>query len=78
MKTSLEAMNMNATYEVRSQHIVDFQTQFHCNEKIYITHTLLGRIFIKIHYKALKYCVFSRLFANNLCRLIKNWVSNLP
>ena len=25
MKTSLEAMNMNATYEIRSQHIVDFQ-----------------------------------------------------
>jgi len=25
MKTSLEVMNMNATYEVRSQHIVDFQ-----------------------------------------------------
>ena len=25
MKTSLEVMNMNATYEIRSQHIVDFQ-----------------------------------------------------
>jgi len=25
MKISLEVMNMNATYEVRSQHIVDFQ-----------------------------------------------------
>jgi len=25
MKTSLEVINMNATYEVRSQHIVDFQ-----------------------------------------------------
>jgi len=25
MKTSLKVMNMNATYEVRSQHIVDFQ-----------------------------------------------------
>jgi len=24
MKTSLEVMNMHATYEVRSQHIVDF------------------------------------------------------
>jgi len=24
MKTSLEVMNMNATYEIRSQHIVDF------------------------------------------------------
>ena len=25
MKISLEVMNMNATYEVRYQHIVDFQ-----------------------------------------------------
>ena len=25
MKTSLEVMNMNATYEVRSKHSVDFQ-----------------------------------------------------
>jgi len=35
---------MNATYEVRSQHFVDF----HRNA---ITHKLLGRTFIKIHYK---------------------------
>jgi len=48
MKTSLEVMNMNATYEVRSQHIVDF----HRNA---ITRKLRGRIFIKIHYKTLKY-----------------------
>ena len=25
MKTSLEVINMNATYEIRSQHIVEFQ-----------------------------------------------------
>jgi len=25
MKASLEVMNMNATYEIRLQHIVDFQ-----------------------------------------------------
>jgi len=37
-------MNMNATYKVRSQHIVDF----HRNA---ITHKLLCRIFIKIHDK---------------------------
>jgi len=58
MKTSLEVMNfnMNATYEIRSQHIVDIQkTQFYCNKKIYVIHTLFGRIFFKIHYKTLKY-----------------------
>ena len=56
MNTSLEVMNMNATYEITSKHIVDFQkTQFHGNKKIYIIHTLLGRIFFKIHYKTLKY-----------------------
>ena len=50
MKTSLEVMNMDATYEIRSQHIVDFKkTQFHCNKMIYIIHTLLGRTVIKIH-----------------------------
>ena len=48
MKTSLEVMTMNATYEVRTRHIVDF----HRNA---ITHKLLGRIFIKIHDNTLKY-----------------------
>jgi len=48
MNTSCEVLNINATYKVRSQHIVDF----HRNA---ITQILLGRIFIKIHYKALKY-----------------------
>jgi len=41
-------MNMNATYEDRSQHIVDFQRNA-------ITHKLLGGIFIKIHTKTLRY-----------------------
>jgi len=38
MKTSLEVMNLNAPYEVRSKHIVEFQKNAmlaHCNKKIY-------------------------------------------
>ena len=54
MKTSLEVMNMNATYFVKSQHS-------HCwflkkrnaivirRSILSITHKLIGRIFIKIH-----------------------------
>jgi len=56
IKTSLEVMNMNATYKVRSQHIDDFQKRNSIViKKIYITHAPLGSIFFKIHYKTLNY-----------------------
>ena len=56
MKTILEVMNMNATYEVRSQHSVDFQRSVIVIRRsiLSIAHKLIGRMFIIIHYKTLK------------------------
>ena len=57
MKTSLEIMNMNATYEIRSQHTVDFQ-----NKAISI---VIRRSILYIHFLvefSLKYIKNTQIF----------------